>query len=103
METCSWVELTNRATCGTLFQNTMASGPKLCPFNVMTKGVLLTGTVLGSTALSAGGVKLVPKVAFRSCVVVPQPMERTRANPTTQKAQTMGRRAKRQVERIAAS
>jgi hypothetical protein len=35
-------------------------------------------------------------------VVVPQPRERARANPTTQKAQTMGR-AKRRVERIAAS
>jgi hypothetical protein len=35
-------------------------------------------------------------------VVVPQPRERTRANPTTQKAQPMGR-AKRLVERITAS
>src|SRR5579883_1383759 len=81
METWSWVELTKRAMCGTLFQNTTASAPKFLPFTVSTKGVLLTGTVAGSSVVSAGGLKLVPNRILGSRV--PQPRGKTtgRRNP----------------------
>jgi hypothetical protein len=44
------------------FQKTTASVPKFSPVTVIVKGTLLTGTVLGESCMSAGGVKLVPKV-----------------------------------------
>src|SRR5215469_16214386 len=76
----------NLVLCGTLFQNTTASRPKLFPSTDMTKGVLLTGAVLGASAVSAGGVKLVPNVTFGSCIGVPQPRVRRRTNPSFRKA-----------------
>src|SRR5579864_1856554 len=88
--TCSSVALRNLVLWGTLFQNTKASAPKLLPLTVITKGELLTGTVLGTSVVSAGGLKLVPNVTFGSCMADPQPTEKTTAS-------------KRVTERITAS
>src|ERR1700741_710455 len=91
-----------------LFQNTTASRPKLFPVTVITNGVLLTGTVLGASDMSAGGVKLVPKPTFGSRMDVPQPTLRMTANPTLPRARNSFPGRSRKVghslaERITAS
>src|SRR5579871_2255018 len=110
METWSWVELTKRAMCGTLFQNTTASAPKFLPFTVSTKGVLLTGTVAGSSVVSAGGLKLVPNRILGSRVPQPRGKTTARTNPRLRNARSSfpgrGRRVgqrNRLAERIRAS
>jgi len=70
----------NSVLCGTLFQKTRAPGAKFFPFTVMTKGTLFTGTVLGSSVLSAGGVKPVPNVTLGSCMGDPHPQVKTNAS-----------------------
>lgn len=51
----SWLEVMNLVFSGVPFQNTTASVPKLLPLIVMVKGTLLTGTLSGVNAVSAGG------------------------------------------------
>src|SRR5215468_6846058 len=70
----------NSVLCGTLFQKTRAPGAKFFPFTIMTKGTLFTGTVLGSSVVSAGGVKPVPNVTLGSCIGDPQPKVKTRTS-----------------------
>src|SRR5579883_2999404 len=93
METWSWVELTKRAMCGTLFQNTTASAPKFLPFTV-----------------SAGGLKLVPNRILGSRVPQPRGKTTARTNPRLRNARSSfpgrGRRVgqrNRLAERIRAS
>src|ERR1700741_5316148 len=83
-----------RVLCGTLFQNTMESAPKFCPLTVITNGVLLTGTVLGSSIVSAGGETCVPNDTFGLTPGVPQARLKTREKTTA---------SSKQVERMLAS
>ena len=53
--TISWFEVTKNVDCGRPCQNTTASVPKLAPLIVIVKGTLLTGTLSGVNAVTAGG------------------------------------------------